>query len=326
MSSLPGIIGLVIYTYVRPHEFFEQLKDYPFLYIFLAMAMGGLAYDVSRKRVVLMSTPLLPYAIAFVLWCLFTLAIKNAGVLVEKGTNIVVCLVLYMVISTSIQRFQSLFRLITIVFASGLFVAYVAADQGLSPFQCVMFNPGERNNITYPDGRECMMVDPEGAPHDGTIDCMESGKPGLAYACEKAGLFGTTSCGGGRVRYLGVLLDPNEVALAIALAVPFAFAFLEIRATVFRLALLIATLMVVAVAIFFTASRGGQVTFAAVLGAYFIKKYGWKRGIIVGAALALPIVALGGRSDDSANESTLERLGCASAGIQNGNGAPPSSG
>ena len=80
--------------------------------------------------------------------------------------------------------------------------------------------------------------------------------------------------GAGRVRYLGVLLDPNEVALAIALAVPFAFAFLEIKATVFRLALLIATLMVVAAAVFFSGSRGGQIGFTAVLGAYFIKKYG----------------------------------------------------
>lgn len=316
MSSLFGIIGLVIFTYVRPHEFYEPLKDYPFLYLFLFLSLAGLAHDVSRKRVRLMTTPHLPYAITFTVWCALTLAIKNPGQLGAKIMNVVVCLILYVIISSSLQRISSLLRLLTVVFASGLFVAYVGAAQGLSPFQCCVYNPADKNSVTYPDGRECMMVDPEGAPHDGNFDCMQSGQPGLAYTCEKAGPFGTTSCGGGRVRYLGVLLDPNEMALATALTVPFAFMFLEIKRSVFRLALLLGTLMLVAVEIVYTQSRGGQLTFGAVLGAYFIKKYGWKRGILVGAAMAIPMIALGGRSDDSANESTLERLGCAAAGIR----------
>src|SRR5262249_50942339 len=124
------------------------------------------------------------------------------------------------------------------------------------------------------------------------------------------------SCGGGRVRYLGVLLDPNELSLATALAVPFAFAFLEMKRSALRLILLLATLVVVAVEIVFTQSRGGQLTFGAVLGAYFVKKYGWKRGFMVGAVMAVPMLALGGRHDESAEESTLERLGCAAAGIK----------
>src|SRR6185437_5422915 len=47
-----------------------------------------------------------------------------------------------------------------------------------------------------------------------------------------------------------------------------------------------------------------------------IKKYGWKRGLIVGAALAVPMLMVGGRHDESADESTLERLGCSAAGIK----------
>ena len=35
---------------------------------------------------------------------------------------------------------------------------------------------------------------------------------------QAVGMFQTTSIDGGRVRYLGVLTDPNELALATALA------------------------------------------------------------------------------------------------------------
>ena len=77
-----------------------------------------------------------------------------------------------------------------------------------------------------------------------------------------------------------------------------------------------ATLVVVGLEIGFTQSRGGQVTMGAVLGAYFVKKYGWKRGASWASRWPSPVLALGGRHDESAEESTLERLGCAAAGIK----------
>ena len=44
------------------------------------------------------------------------------------------------------------------------------------------------------------------------MDCHEGGEPGAIYRCERVGLFGTVSVGEGRVRYRGVLKDPNELA------------------------------------------------------------------------------------------------------------------
>jgi len=316
MSALPGIIGLIIFTYLRPQEWWEPLKSINFLYIFLFVSLVGLWSDVSKRRTVLMSTPHLPYVLMFVVWCALTLLIRKPSVLSAKITLIIVDAVLYIIIATGIQQVKTFFRLVMVVFASGLFVAYIGADQGTRDFQCIVYDPADRNGVGFSDGRECLMVDDEGLPKDGTVECMESGEPGMAYECERAGLLGTTSCGGGRVRYLGVLLDPNELALATALAVPFAFVIVELRRTFWRLALLLGTLVVVAFEIVRTQSRGGQITLGGVLGAYFVKKYGWKRGFLVGIALGAPLALLGGRDDDSAKESTLERLGCAAAGIK----------
>ena len=100
------------------------------------------------------------------------------------------------------------------------------------------------------------------------------------------------------------------------MSLPFAFAFYQMRRSVVRLAVLLATVGIVMFEIVFTQSRGGQLTFAAVLGAYFVEKFGWKRGVLVGAVLAGPILLWGGRSDESADDSTMERLGCACAGIK----------
>jgi hypothetical protein len=314
--ALPGIIGLILFTYVRPHEFFEPLKNLNFLYAFLLLALVGMGFDVARRRTVPMATPFLGFVIAFGVWCILTLGSRKPADVTQRGPYVLVACVLYLVIATATQRVESLKKIVTVVFACGLFVAFIGAHQGLSPFQCVLYDPGEKNSIAVADGRECAMEDADGAPHEGSLDCIATGKPGIAYQCERAGLLGTTSVGGGRVRYLGVLLDPNELALATALAVPFAFAFLEMRRTLLRAALLVATIVVVGAEVVFTRSRGGQMTLAAVLGAYFVKRYGAKRGLVVAAALAVPIVLYGGRADASADESTLERLTCAAAGIQ----------
>jgi O-antigen ligase len=105
-----------------------------------------------------------------------------------------------------------------------------------------------------------------------------------------------------------VLQDPNELALAGGVGLPLAFAFGQVRKrrlgqravtwAAFALVLLCAVL---------TGSRGGQLVFATVLGAYFARRFG-TRGIVIGGALALPLLLLGGRSGAEADSSTTERL------------------
>lgn len=316
MSALPGIIGLLVFIYARPHELFEELRDKNFLYVFLFLALLGMAHDLSARRTTPMMTPMVMPVLGLTATCVVSLALRRPDVLMERLVGILVSLVLFLVIGLGVQRLAGLKKIVSTIFVLGLFVAYVGADQGLSPYECVTYNPAERNGRGWPDGRPCEMKEPDGSPHDGTTDCIATGRPGVPYQCEHVGLFGTSSVGGGRVRYLGVLMDPNELALATAFVVPFAFAFLEMAPSVFRLWLLLMTLVLVAVEIVFTGSRGGQITFAAVLGTYFVKKYGVERGAVVGAAMALPLLFLGGRSGDAANHSTMERLNCSAEGIK----------
>jgi O-antigen ligase len=56
-----------------------------------------------------------------------------------------------------------------------------------------------------------------------------------------------------------------------------------------------------------TQSRGGQLVFLSVLGAYFVKRYG-PRGLVAAAVVAVPMLLLGGRSTGEADESSLERI------------------
>jgi hypothetical protein len=251
---------------------------------------------------------------AFYIWCIFTIAIRKPTEFTSSVITITVSCILYFVIAHGIQTLGGFKRLAQTIFALGLFVAFVGAHQGLSPYACVTQHPTKRDMLPIADGRPCA-IEPGEASWEAVTQCVKGGQPGLIYLCEKVGLFGTVSIAG-RVRYVGQLMDPNELALATSMALPFAFAFFEQRRTTFRLALLLFSLATIALEIVFTQSRGGQITFAAVLGVYFIKKYGWKRGIMAGAVLAVPLVLMGGRSGDEAKASSIERLGCAASGIQ----------
>ena len=314
MSAIPGLLGLLLFIYIRPHEFVEGLSDLNFLHVFLALALLGVGHDLSERRTKLMATPQLPFVLALTAWCFLGLAVVRPSALGKQASSILVCAALFLVIGHGVQRASSYLKLALTIFTFGLFVAFVGAHQGVSPYQCVVRNPTELNGRAWADGRPCSNIDDEGEPRDGWTDCyIEGGNPNLVYGCEHAGLLGTTSIGMGRVRYLGVLQDPNELALATAMAVPFAFVLLELRRTFLRTLLLGFTLLVVGAEIVFTSSRGGQASYLTVLGAYFIRRFGWVRGAVAGAALAIPLILLGGRSGEDADQSTYERLlaGCA---------------
>lgn len=299
MFALPGIVALVVFIYVRPQEFVAVLAALPLLYGALGLAAFGGVVDMRLRLSRLLEAPQLRLALFFWGWCALTLALK-APADMRKLLQFTIAISLFLVIAHTVQTFKNYQVLCAAMLALGLFVAGVCVHQGTSDYGCIRYvEESEKAAGTF-DGRPCVEED----------DCARGdAEPGANYLCERIGLFGTSSIAHGRVRYRGVLQDPNEVALAVSIAVPLAFAFRERRPSLLRTILLFLTLVIVAVCAVMTQSRGGQLVFCAVLGVYFVRKYGFK-GMALGAVLALPLVLLGGRSDSDAESSSLERLEC----------------
>jgi hypothetical protein len=309
MLALPGIMLLIIFIYGRPQEFDERFENLPFLYLWLGLTFLGMGADLALGKTKLKSTPHLKWGITLYFWCLFTLLVRNPGDLSANFVLISVTFTLFFVIGHSVEDFKGFQRLAGTVLAMGLFVATVAVHQGFSPWQCIEMIPIE--------GARADTGVPNGVPCESYRDCREApnADPEIEYLCERIGLFKTTTITGGRVRWRGVLQDPNELALTTGVVIPFAFAFFELKRKLTRLVVLLYALLFIGTAIVLTQSRGGQLVFSAVLGVYFIKKYG-VRGAIMGAIFALPLILLGGRGSEEAADSANERTEILAEGLK----------
>lgn len=307
MFAIPGIIALVIFIYARPQEFFERLRAVPFLYLFCGLALFGIVLDLRVGYSKLRASPQLPWVVAFFVWAVLTVLIRAPSAAVEHAMSLTICVALFLLIAHGVQSFRALHVVSASVLSMVLFVCSVGAHQGFAPMGCVLIDesvPG--SSAGRADGRPCVTA----------RSCYTSeAEPGGEYQCEHVGLFGTTSIGHGRVRYRGVLQDPNELALAGAVGLPLAFAFgqAEKRSLKRRLLSILAFALVLTCAVL-TASRGGQLVFLAVLGAYFIHRAG-VLGLLFGGVLALPLLLLGGRGGEDASSSTIERIDCWSEAI-----------
>jgi O-antigen ligase len=298
--ALPGIILLLVFVYVRPQEFIPELRHLPLLYIFLGLSVFGLIVDYRLRRARPQGTPQLPWVILFYGWCLFTLGLKAPNQLTTATVNLGNAVMFYLLLAHAVQTFRNFRFVAALLLGITLFLSFVGVHQGFAPKGCHVLDQESGNDRAgVYDGRPC----------DARIDCQRGdAEPGAEYYCEHVGLFNTSSVAGGRVRYRGPLNDPNELALAVGVGLPFAFAFYERRRNAARLALLGTSLILVGACTVMTQSRGGQLVFLAVLGTYFVRRYG-VRGLLLGAIAAAPILLLGGRESDEASASADERAG-----------------
>jgi hypothetical protein len=315
MLAIPGIIALVVFIYARPQEFFERLRVVPLLYLFFALAVFGIVLDLRVGNSRLRATPQLPWVAAFFVWATLTVLIQAPASAVEHVTALSICVALFLLLAHGVQSFRALHVVAATVLCMVLFVCGVGAHQGFADTGCVVVDESVLGDTASgrPDGRSCVTA----------RNCYTGeAEPGAEYQCEHIGLFGTTSIGHGRVRYRGVLQDPNELALAGGIGLPLAFAFGQVdRRTLSRRVLAAISFLLVLVCAVLTASRGGQLVFLAVLGAYFVNRVGIK-GLLLGAVLALPLLLLGGRGGEDASSSTLERIDCWAEAISMWRGHP----
>jgi len=307
MFALPGIIALIVFILLRPQEFVPALEHLPMLHIALVLALAGLAIDVLTGNTKLRITPVTIWGIGFFVWSAFTLLVRAPSELIDGIERLLICVVFGLVVAHSIAKPQGLGVVAGAVLFCALVLAGVGIHQGLSPKQCLIAEEaGWIPTDGTPDGRFCQT----------RINCYQTypREPGTVYLCEHVGLFGTTSIGNGRVRYRGVLKDPNELALAIGISLPIAFAMRREHGGLARLLLALLATIAILVCTIFTGSRGGQLVMLAVLGTYFVGRTG-KLGVISAGVLAIPALIYGGRSGSIASSSTSERIECWYAGI-----------
>ena len=311
MFAIPGIIGLLFFIYIRPQEAITELQSIPFLYICFSLAVLGMAVDMRLRINKLVSLPHWTWAVAFYFWCVLSVAINAPDELLRTLLLFSITIFIFFVIGQSIQRFRVLEFVAFSIALLALFLAYVGADQGFAETVCIQLPEGKGASsgsiIGHPDGRTCETI----------FDCYENDpEPGADYWCQKPGLLGTHSVGG-RVRYRGVLQDPNELALAIGAGLAFAIA-LWVRVRNLRKLLFLAVMVATAaICIYFTRSRSGQLVFLSTFGVFILWKFRWK-AIVLGLPLAIPLLFIiasgGGRADASA--STMERYEAWRTGLE----------
>ncbi len=304
MFSIPGLCALLFIVFVRPQEVIVELQRIPIIELCFGLALFGLVIDARLGHVRLRPGPQVPWAVTLFLWMMTTVAITASARLVPAGVELVILLGIFVVIAQGVQSFRALSILAGVLLALALALAAIGIHQGFSPKGCAALDLSHRGDLSIgiPDGRPC----------DNPLDCRGPGaEPGALYICERIGLLGTTSIGEGRIRYRGLLQDPNELALATSVALAFAFLFAARRPSRTRRMLLVLATTVVAVCVVMTKSRGGQLAFIAVVGISLARRLGRERLVrlaIASAPVVLVMMTLGGRSGAEADESAELRI------------------
>ena len=314
-----ALCALVI---VKPQEFVVALAGLPLLYVAFVAALVGAATDVVRLRIRLSFAPQIPFLLAFLAWALVVTAAKRPSALGEVALGFAILLGIHAAVAIGCASPAGL-RAFAITFVGCAALATVVAlVQSQGPFGCFLAAPEDwegRGELTF-DGRPC----------ESAIDCRKDAPvPDGNYRCERRGPLSTATIGG-RVRYRGSLADPNELSLAVSLALPFAAALAtrrrattsEPRPTLLpplvadrllaRLGALVRAIpalalhVAVAVVVVLSRSRTGLLVFLTISGIQAIRRVGvW--GVVVACFVGPPMLLLGGRSGTEAEQSTDER-------------------
>lgn len=316
MFAIPGIIGILFFIYLRPQEAYAPLQSVPFLYLFFALILFGVAVDLRLRVTKAIAIPGLPWAAAFLLWCLVTVAINKPEQLLDSAIQLVITVSIFVLIAQSVQSFRAFEKVSAMLVALGLLLTVFAIHQSLAPKECVIAPRGEFNNneTGTPTGRPCEV------PRSCYLDAEN---PSDDFMCERVGVLGTHSISH-RVRYRGVLQDPNELAIALSSGLALLLGFWA-RTRSRKMALLsFVGIVLVAWAVKETGSRSGQLGFLGVLGAYLFWRYRWKIAVFL-VPLAVPVlvlVASGGGERADADSSSLERYEAWLAGLDMFRGSP----
>ena len=306
MFAAAGLLALIFVEYLRPQEYVPALYSIPLLHLATGIAALGFLLDLRLGLSRLRTAPHLLLTSLLFAWCVITVIVQARWELAMRTSALLVPFAIYLLVAHGIQTFRMLEVMCALLLAIAIALALIGVHQGLADYGCHRISFSTGHAVYTFDGRACTREQRDSCEGDGT-------EPGADYVCEKVGLLGTQSVHG-RSRYRGTLQDPNELALVVSIALPFAFALYDRRRSLARLLLVVLSCIVIGLCTFFTQSRGGQLVFLSVLAVYFVRRFGAWRGFAVGLLLALPVLLYGGRS--GAGDSTMERLECWWVGLR----------
>jgi len=98
----------------------------------------------------------------------------------------------------------------------------------------------------------------------------------------------------GRIRWIGIFSDPNDLGLTILAFTPFPLIFLfKKKSSAGSRLFWFVILAVLLYALYLTNSRGTFLGLMAILAYFSIKKWGWTKGLVGGVAAAMALFAMG---------------------------------
>lgn len=304
MLLLPGTILLVIFYIVRPFELFEGLRGLPLLHLVCAAALLGYGLDIRTGLLPFRMSTFIKLTITWLGWALLATAIVAPAAIGNKLVDLAILLVTTHLIGNGLRSLGGFERITGTLLACAIWICFICIHQSMQPLQCVTVDP-ETHSFTTPTGIEC--VD--------RYDC--DGGEDFYVMCAHVGLFNISSYLD-RVRYIGILQDPNEVAMLVSASLPLAFAFYQRKQTRLRKIVLWTMPVLVVWTILASQSRGGQVVLFVVLATYAIQRWGLKKTLSYSWPLVVAVIVyMTTRTHrPDAEESTLKRLGCQLAGLE----------
>ena len=194
---------------------FEAIKGITFPML-LAFAGLGYALDYRVKATRRQGVdPLLVLGLLFFLWVMVTVTVNVPEQFQDWLLYFAGPAGLFLALSQGVQTLRGLRVVTKTLLAVTLLIEVIAVQQGFSPTVCLVDDrqvapvPGLENGSEL---RPCKT----------RAECAETGVPWRDYLCEHVGAMETSSITG-RIRYRGVFQDPNELAWAISLSLPFVF-------------------------------------------------------------------------------------------------------
>jgi hypothetical protein len=319
------VCALCALVIIKPQEFVPALAGVPLVYLAFGAALIWIVLDTIYQRIRPALAPPIPFVFAFFGWALLTTAVKRPDALADEALSFAILAGIFSAVALGLASLRGLAAFLGMFLGCATLATVVAITQSYGPFGCFLGAEGDwegKGELSF-DGRPC----------ESLLDCRKDAPvPNGNYRCERVGPLATSSIGG-RVRYRGSLADPNELALMISVAIPFALSLSEGRpparsrpsrspvllppllsdrllrrvAHALQAMPVLAWLGAIGFAVILARSRSGLLVFLLVLGLAFLRKVGvW--GVVLGCLVGPPMLLFGGRSGAEADDSSEERI------------------